>query len=343
MDWYVEGGGNYIIGGEKVWGRNILATLDEVEIKIRNRFKNTDAFATVYMYDSKDQSTANLFAPLYIDLDLKMKGNNDYQKVKRDLLHVVTALNMSYGVPFEYIRVFFSGNKGFHVLVDPEIFGIEPSPDLNESYRAIAHDMKKITMFKTVDTGIYDRVRLFRLPNSLHSGTGLYKVPVSIDFVRSSDYGSMVEYASSPKHIEYPEPKIIYEASRKFRDAVAKFKESENLSMGGNGSRKAYTNGKIMPCIEGMLESPAESGTRNKSTVIMASALCQAGWSREDALDELMKWNKQHNMPSLSDREVRTTVFSAFKEFDQGKAYGCRAIKELGMCLPENCSIAKRG
>lgn len=340
--WYVEGGGNYIIGGEKVWGRNILAELDEVETKIRNRFRNTDAFATIYMYDRKDQSSANLYAPLYIDLDLKMKGNKDYQKVKRDLLHVVTALNMSYAVPFDYIRVFFSGNKGFHVLVDPEIFGIEPRTDLNELYRAVAHDLKKMTMFKTVDTGIYDRVRLFRLPNSLHSETGLYKVPVPIDFIRASDYETIVEYASSPKYVEFPEPRFIQEASIKFFDGVQRFKETENVSMGGNGSRKVYANGKLMPCIQDMLATPAASGTRNNSTVIMASALCQSGWSREDALNELLRWNKEHNMPSLSEREVRTTVFSAFKEFDQGKTYGCRAIKDLGMCVPHRCSIAKR-
>lgn len=342
MDWYVEGGGNYIINGEKVWGRNVLVTLDEVESKIRNRFRNTDAFATIYMYDSRDQNTANLFAPLYIDLDLKMKGNNDYQKVKQDLLHVITTLYTSYGVPFEYIRVFFSGNKGFHVLVDPEIFGIEPRTDLNEIYRSIAHDIKKMTMFKTVDTGIYDRVRLFRLANSLHSNTGLYKVPVSIDFVRSSNFESMVEYASSPKEIEYPEPRFIYDASIKFNNRLQHHLESETAVSISSGNRKYLSNGKIMPCIQLMLETPAASGTRNNSTVIMASALCQSGWAEEDALAELLRWNKEYNVPSLSDREMRKTVASAFKGFEQGRTYGCRAIKDLDMCVPQHCSIAKK-
>lgn len=343
--WYVEGGGNYIIRGEKVFGRNVMATLDEVESNIRNRFKNVDVFATIYMYDQIDQSKANLFAPLYIDLDLKFKSDNDYQKVKRDLLHVVTALNITYSVPMEYIRVYFSGNKGFHVLVDPEIFGIEPGPSLNELYRAVAHDLKKITMFKTVDTGIYDRVRLFRLPNSIHGETGLYKVPVSIDFIRSSTFQDIVEYASMPKEMEFPEPRLVRDAAIKFYDGVNRYRATENIIVSTDGTRKVYANNnkKMMPCIVEMLQTPAAPHTRNKTTVIIASSMCQSGFDHDDTLEQLIQWNRQCNSPSLTDREIKTTVKSAYSQFaNKGMGYGCRAIKELDMCLPENCRIAKK-
>lgn len=342
MAWYIEGGGNYVIKGEKVWGRNILIPVEEVEEKIRSRFKNVDAFATVYIYDRPDQQAAYIYAPLYIDLDLKMKGNQDYQKVKRDLMHVVTALNMSYAVPYEFIQVYFSGNKGFHVIVDAEVFGIEPSQNLNDIYRAIAHDLKKITLFKTVDTGIYDRVRLFRLPNSVNGTTGLYKVPVDYEFVRNSTYEEMIEYASMPREVEYPEAKLVREAARKLQEAFNKHKEEEQIVNRVAGVYTGAKKGDVLPCIKNMLNAPAAQGTRNTTTVVMASSLAQNGIEYAQANEMLIEWNNTHNMPKLSDKEVTRTVKSAYDELGHGKAYGCRAIKELGACVPTNCRLAAK-
>lgn len=339
MPWYIEGGGNYIINGQKVWGRNIVVPVDEVDAKIRARFNNLDAFATVYCYDDPDQNKANIYGPLYIDLDLKMKNSLDYKKVVRDLTHVVTTLNTFYMVPYELIQIFFSGNKGFHIIVPPEVFGIRPNQTLNDMYRAVAHDMKKLTMFKTVDTGIYDRVRLFRLPNSQNSATGLYKVPVTYEFARSCSYEDMIHYASIPKEdFEFPEPYLVREAARRLIEVTEKHKEQELARTGTLGVRK---NGELPICIKNMLAMPAAQGTRNNTTVILASSLCQNGMDYGDAVQTLLDWNSTYNIPRLPDREVTRTVRSAYDEFSQGKAYGCRAIKELGQCV-SGCPIATK-
>jgi hypothetical protein len=339
--WYIEGGGNYIIKGEKTWGRKILIPIEEAET-IRNRFKNIDAFGTVFAYDSKDQDTARMYGPLYLDLDLDIKTEADYQKVKKDLIHVITALNVMYYVPLENIRIYFSGHKGFHVMVDPEIFGIIPSRSLNEQYKAIALDLKKMTLFKTIDTGIYDKVRLLRFPNSINSATNLYKVPMDYDFVRKSTWEDIIEYASSPKEENFQESTLIHNAMIRFKETVKAYEETVKKNIRNNSPFMGNGNPRhILPCIKEMLNQPAEVGTRNRTTVIVASALCQSGIDFDKALEMINEWNDTHNSQKLSLREIKRTVESAYNEVNNGKAYGCRTIKEMGLCKPGRCRAAK--
>lgn len=341
MTWYIEGGGNYVIKGKPVFGRHVLVPVEKAE-SIRQRFKNKDVFATVFTYDNKDQNIANLYGPLYIDLDFSINNDSDYQKIKRDLMQVVTALNSYYSVPYESIRIFFSGHKGFHVMVDPEIFGIEPNKDLNEHYKVIASELKKITLFKTVDTGIYDRVRLFRFPNSIHGETGLYKVPVDYEFIRTSTYQDIVDYASQPREIEYPEPVLVKQSAQKFNETIKQYKATEKKHLRANNPFQGKRSD-ILPCIKEMLKTPGIAHVnRNKMTVVMASSICQSGVEIEKALEMIHNWNTTYNMPKLPDSEIRKTVESAYQRVKEGKSYGCRAIQELGMCTPEKCKIINK-
>jgi hypothetical protein len=338
MPWYIEGGGNYIINGDPTFGRHVIVPVEEAET-IRQRFKNINVFATVFTYDNKDQSVANLYGPLYLDLDFNINNDADYQKIKRDLMQVVTALNAFYFIPYEMIRIYFSGHKGFHIMIDPEIFGIEPNKNLNEHYKAIAVDLKKLTLFKTVDTGIYDRVRLFRFPNSIHGDTGLYKVPVDYEFIRNSTYQDIVDYASQPRYIEYPEPVLVNKAAQKFNETIKQYKEDIKEHLRANNPFQGRKSD-ILPCIKEMLITPGIAHVnRNKMAVVMASGICQSGTDIEKAMDMVMTWNTTYNTPKLPNSEIRKTVESAYQRVKEGKSYGCRTIQELGMCTPEKCKI----
>lgn len=73
----------------------------------------------------------------------------------------------------ENIKVFFSGNKGFHVLyMSPEIekFNGDIPSTVKSVCCSLASDLP------TFDSKIYDKTRIFRSINSRHSVTGLYKV-----------------------------------------------------------------------------------------------------------------------------------------------------------------------
>jgi hypothetical protein len=338
-DWYLEAGGMYVIKGQRVFGRNQIIAPDDIH-KVRERFNNTDCYVTAYMYNGAGQDNSFLYGPLYIDLDINIKGDFEFNKLKRDLSHIVTALNIHYKVPHDFIKIFFSGHKGFHITVPPEVFDIVPHKRLNEYFKYVAQNLNSYTLFKTMDVRIYDNKRLFRLENSIHGETGLYKVPVDYEFARTATYQEMLEYASQPREINYPEPKKIAEASKAFKEII---KECENAKVAYNKSSnsKIRANGKILPCIENVLKNGVSKGNRNNTTVIVASSLVQNGMDIAKVKETLLEWNSTHNSPKLSDRELLNTIDSAYKGVLAGKGYGCRAIKELDLCTPGECSIEK--
>lgn len=332
---YIEGGGVYNIQGKSVFGRKLIVDVKDAE-SIRKRFKNKDVYTTIMTYDIQDQANANLYGPLYIDLDLDIQTEMDYSKIKTDVMTVLSTLNVVFKVPYEMIEIYFSGNKGFHIIVQPEIFGIKKCKDLNEQYKKIATEIKTHTKFKTVDTKIYDRVRLFRMVNSINGKSGLYKVPITVDFLKASDYNAIVEYASQPRQFDYLKPKFNHASAEAFKKATAEKKEpAKARSFNQTGFKK------LSVCIEMALQQPAAVGARNNTAVVLASSLSQTGMDKETVLEKINCWNETYNTPALSQSEIRKTVESAHSGTSTGRAYGCTAIKNLGLCIPSLCHIKK--
>jgi KaiC/GvpD/RAD55 family RecA-like ATPase len=105
----------------------------------------------------------------------------DLEKARLDTITLITRLVEIYKVEKNSIRVFFSGCKGFHVLVQfPELENAEykDRADINDV-------IKKVCMYigngiDSVDSHIYDKTRIVRTTNTINSKTGLYKIPVDI-------------------------------------------------------------------------------------------------------------------------------------------------------------------
>src|SRR5262249_16017195 len=79
----------------------------------------------------------------------------------------------------EALLAFFSGAKGFHVGL-PLCWGASPSLDFSRVARRSAEAFGQLAGVK-IDTGVYDKVRAFRAPNSRHPKTGLHKRRLSFD------------------------------------------------------------------------------------------------------------------------------------------------------------------
>ncbi len=71
------------------------------------------------------------------------------------------------------VPVYFSGNKGFHVLVELA-HGPPPAVGFQHTPRTFAEALAALAGV-AIDAGIYDVNRLVRLPNTRHPKTGLFK------------------------------------------------------------------------------------------------------------------------------------------------------------------------
>lgn len=100
-------------------------------------------------------------------------------------------------VPLDALRYYFSGAKGFHVEIPHTLFGgFEPSENLHVYEKAAALELMGDIRF---DSAVYDKLRLWRLTNTLNAKGQRYKVQLSIDEVLSLTMAEILELANSPR------------------------------------------------------------------------------------------------------------------------------------------------
>lgn len=336
MEWYIECGGKYNINNQMIFGRKVFINPSDIDEIAKKRFNNVDAYSTAYLYNEEDQNRSDLIGPLYIDLDGDIHDEHSYEKVKHDTLSSISYIKTHLKVPKEFIRLYFSGSKGFHIIIPYNVFGIQPCNNLNDKYKAVALEIQKHTLNKCVDTRIYDKKRLIRLPHTINSKTGLYKVPLTEEILRASTYSSMKLYASTDKNITVTEAKLVDDSRLAFNELT---KPSHTIKKKASNNSFINPNHEIPLCIKYIYANGAQEGERNNTLIILASAILQKGMELEECIDVMNEWNEQKNEPSLASTEVEATVRSAYRNLVDGRRYGCASIQEIGMCVGEQCKL----
>jgi hypothetical protein len=142
-----------------------------------------------------------------------------------------------------------------------------------------------------IDTGVYDRVRAFRAPNSRHRKTGLFKRRLSLDELQGMSLDAIRKSAEKPAPFDLPTPPALSErAQADWREAAeivrqaseAKVKQSAN-------SRGPTLNRQTIRFIrdgagEGDRHRLLYSAARNLAEFACSSALAHALLT-EPALD----------------------------------------------------------
>jgi hypothetical protein len=104
---------------------------------------------------------------------------------------------------------FFSGAKGFHVGL-PLTHHPAPSAGFHRVCRKLAEGIAA-QVGVVIDAAIYDRVRLFRSPNSRHATSGLYKRRLTHDELMGLSADRIRELAGEPLGFEVPEVSVVPE------------------------------------------------------------------------------------------------------------------------------------
>jgi len=150
------------------WAR---LTDDEIKTQLERLGDNhKGVFQTIQEFQDKEHKDLETYdCPFYIDLD----GENAIDDIRAIVNYFVDDL----GVPEDAISMAFSGNKGFHIVTNREVWGAVPNQDLVKQWKSLAHYLKKKLNLSTIDLAVYSKRRMFRIMNSLHK-SGLYKIPI---------------------------------------------------------------------------------------------------------------------------------------------------------------------
>nr|DAR39478.1 MAG TPA: Bifunctional DNA primase polymerase [Caudoviricetes sp.] len=317
--------------------RNIFG--EQNDENIINSFES-DTYCTIYKYDNENIDSCNFIAPLYLDLDID-NIEEDYNKLIRDLKILIHKLITEFHVEQNDIQIYFSGSKGFHLIISENIFGFEPGRTLNKDLKKVAVYLKAYTLTKCIDTKIYDYKRLFRINNTINSKTGLYKVRVLYNDLINMSYDELIDYASKPKDIESDDYLYNDKANESFTNLIEKLNKRDREKINIQVAKEYIRKKELLPCVKYILQNGSPNGQRNNSTIALANSLFQVGYNQDEVIEIITTWNETKNEEPLPDREIRATIKSAYNNSKQNIYYGCSSFRELDVCV-KGCPIYKR-
>lgn len=299
------------------------------------------AYHSAYWYD-KDI----LYGDPYLDFDAS-DFKIEYPLLIREVRFVMNYLSTSLGISKEQFRLYFSGHKGFHLIIPSEYCKPKYSSKLNEEFKSFMEGISYLINGKRVgenylDNRIYDNRRLFRIPYTINEKSGFRKIPIiyeqlefGADFILELSKQNIKPLKYPP--IEYDKIKrssegyrIILELGKDY-SALKKGKRREHSTFVKHGEKS------IFPCTKELMENGIESGARNNAAFTLASSLLQLGETEQEMFSHMEEWNDMCS-PPLSYRELQITCDSARKSFEEGRRVGCGRYIELGFCV-DSCPL----
>ena len=234
-------------------------------------------------------------------------------------------------------QVYFSGSKGFHLMLDTRLFArVAPSKNLPAIFdslrRHLALELPE-ALRATVDLSIKDRVRLLRLPNTIHEKSKLYKIILSPAELQKFSPDQIRELAKNPRPLTVTDAtgfvsrvdvKQNPAAAELFRRVQRQFNKLTRKPFAYRFRRPADMSRIEFPCAgaQAIWDNHIEPGYRNNCAIRAASELRLLGLSAQEAEDKLRQWNEKNRI-ELSDDELASVVRSAYQHRFPYR-YSCR-------------------
>ncbi len=210
------------------------------------------------------------------------------------------------------VRFYFSGMKGFAGEMPANLFGgFQPSTDITKRMRVLIERLTANLGLSTLDTAIYEPMRLWRVPNTRHGKSGLYKIPLTADEAMTLDIEEIRALAKMPRMIETM-PEGEFGANFDLRQLWAATK----------GAEPAPTTGTTDP------DAPITSGSRHPHLLSVAGAMRRQGCDEGEILDALRSVNARRCDPPKEDADLVTLAHDVVGRYqEEPQAYVIHDVK----------------
>lgn len=318
-----------------VANRNTVVTVNKVK-----RPKKADCFRTVYRYPEafkehfdKKNTVSGYDGHVYADfmpIDIDKEG--DLEGAQKEARKALNILLHKYNVNLKELWIYFSGNKGFHILIPAEMIGYKPSKNMPDKFKGFVSELLPEV---EIDLTIYDKLRLFRISNTKHGKSGLYKIGLYAREILNSKIDDILKKAEKKRDVSLVREHDINEQLKEIYDSIdtkkrEKEKKSDNDETDGPPKFAKLCYYKILKGVK--------QGERDNSALRLAVHLRKQGYDRDMVGSMLVAWNKKNN-PSMNSKEIQKSVRQAFeKPYD----FGCNDVVLSKYCDPR-CYIKNSG
>jgi hypothetical protein len=237
-------------------------------------------------------------------------------------------------LPAAALHVYFSGAKGFHLLIDTRVFGrVAAARNLPAAFSRLRLEILRALPDAArpfFDLSIGDKVRLLRLPNTRHRGSGLYKVPVDPGELDCATVEDIRRLAHSPRPLRHVRAAGLLpaEAVGAAPAAVVVFERARHAMRRARGPHPyrmvpppTAPEEALCAARRVMWLSQIPPGNRNNVAIRLASAFRLGGYTRAQTRALLFAWNERCRI-NLPERELSAVIQSAYSR-PYPYAYGC--------------------
>ena len=282
---------------------------------------NTDIFKSVQEYEEigSDSTTS----PLFFDFD-----STDIAVSQKDTIKVVEYLQQ-YTTP----EIYFSGNKGFHVIVRQEVVGIDFTVDLHKKMKNFVKFVENsIEPLPTLDYVVYSSKRMLRIPNSKHGKSGLYKIPISLEELKNNTVEEIKELAKAPRTMVFQPPLKSLDLSNLWNSHIMQYDELNAQVY--EEQTFCFSPDKFPVCVEDILNNGWKvDGHRNLATIQLATFFKTIKMPVLQAVELLETWVTRFSKSQGSELRGKLastrTVTNTIYENSQ-YVFGCNYIRSVG-------------
>lgn len=317
--------------------RNNIVRVGDVPGLVK-RYKSYECYATSFFfrkdlreYVSETGSVGGYdgaaFAPfLILDID-----DPDIGEALESARKVLLLLLKHWGIQDKAVHSYFSGSKGFHIMIDSRVFGdINPSGNLHIEFAKVRETISK-RAGADMDLTIKDKLRLFRIPNTINRKSGLFKIQLSIREIMELKTDDIIKKAEKPLVLVNVDSSGLLPAMDIKPNDKALNIYAESIS----GVREGRIRVRIDHRLSGkkpedvlcearkeIWQARIQVGLRHNCAMRILSQFHISGFEKEKALRIMNEWNHNKRV-HLPQREIISMVESVYSS-PHPYSYGCR-------------------
>lgn len=246
-----------------------------------------DYYESLYLYSpehftqfKKSKSLAGIEDVKTDRLVFDFDSHTDLELSRKDAAELVSRL-FKIVDNHHVIRIFYSGNKGFHV--EMHLNSLLTRAEFSNIVDNFAGDLS------TFDKRIRDEQRLFRFPLTKHQKTGYYKVPLTIDQLSELSIPQIQKLAGNNTEDDFyeligswtPIDLPAEMAELKTIDTKEKKKERQDKIMSADRPDLSKKPRHLTSAKYALQEGFFEDGERNEACMILASTYRFLGYNKE--------------------------------------------------------------
>lgn len=290
--------------------RHFVCANDPTAIeRFREEHGNVDLYTSVGQF-VEPRLDAPATVPLFFDID----AEGDLEAARVSTLQIGERLFERLQIPQDMLQLFFSGHKGFHVVAPLVVFANIFLTGLVGVWRSLANRLTRDGV-KHIDLGVYQNNRLFRLVNSKHSVSGLYKVPLEWAELQDLGLDHVLEVARQPREYESmaETPTEIPQALGWLQEALAWRKQHHHAQRQSRQKLDDARGWRIPPCIRRIEEGVTLDDGQRHAMYFHIARIYAGASAHPVEIAERLKTIDQRNPIKDSTRYIERVAHNAGK------------------------------